>query len=175
MFQIKPHKEVLTSLKIPNTECIQFYSFNTFSTNSIDQHDSFKITNAPIYMEVDNIKSNFVYVSSFLNILKNQTKHLICMFIVYQMYTFINTKDLPMNLRMYLPIMVDLLMKCTVICDGIKIHYTDIIAELEKDIMFWNSEIGISSSSHFLCGTFSSVMSLFFQVIIFNLFYIIFN
>lgn len=87
------------------------------------------------------------------------------------MYTFINTKDLPMNLRMYLPIMVDLLMKSTVICDGIKIHHTDIIAELEKDIMFWNSEIGTSSSSHFLCGTFSSVISLFFQVIILHLFH----
>uniref|UniRef100_A0A2S2PA73 Presequence protease, mitochondrial n=1 Tax=Schizaphis graminum TaxID=13262 RepID=A0A2S2PA73_SCHGA len=139
--ETKPPKDLLTSLKIPNIECIQFYSFKTFSTNSINQHDLFKITNAPIYMEVDNIKSNFVY-----------------------MYTFINTKDLPMNLRMYLPIMVDLLMKSTVICDGIKIHHTDIIAELEKDIMCWNSEIGTSSSSHFLCGTFSSVISLFFQL-----------
>lgn len=82
------------------------------------------------------------------------------------MYTFIDTKDLPMNLKMYLPIMVDLLMKSTVNCDGITIHYTDIIAELEKDLMLWNAEIGTSSSSQFLCGTFSSVISLFFQVIL---------
>ena len=40
-----------------------------------------------------------------------------------------------MNLQMYLPIMVDLLMKSTVNYEGVKIHYTDIIAELEKDIM----------------------------------------
>lgn len=76
---------------------------------------------------------------------------------------------------MYLPIVTDLLMKSTVNCDGTKIHYTDIIAQLEKDVMSWNSEIGTSSSSHFLCGTFSSVISLFFQVIILNLFQIIFN
>lgn len=84
------------------------------------------------------------------------------------MYSFINTKDLPSNLQMYLPIMVDLLTENTIICDGIKIHYTDIIAELEKDIISWNSGIGSSSSSRFLCGTFSSVVSIFFQV---NIFY----
>lgn len=83
------------------------------------------------------------------------------------MYTFINTKDLSTDLRMYLPIMVDLLMESTVISDGIKIHYTDIIAELEKDIISWNTEIGTSSLSRFLCGTFSSIISLFFQVITF--------
>lgn len=81
------------------------------------------------------------------------------------MYTFINTKDLTSDLRMYLPIIVDLLMESTVICDGIKIHYTDIIAELEKDLIQWNSEIGLSSSSHFMCGTYSSVITLYFQVI----------
>lgn len=80
-----------------------------------------------------------------------------------------NTNNLPLNLRMYLPIMVDLLMESTVICDGVKIHYTDIIAELEKDIVSWNSEIGSTSSSRFLCGTFSSVISIFFQVTKVNL------
>jgi len=84
------------------------------------------------------------------------------------MHTFINTKDLPTELRLYLPIVVDLLMESTVICDGVKIHYTDIIAELEKDLIRWNCEIGLSSSSRFLCGTFSSVISLYFQVIIIN-------
>jgi len=85
------------------------------------------------------------------------------------MYTFINTKDLPMNLQMYLPIMNDLLIESTVICDGVKIHYTDIIAELEKDFIQWNSGIGLSSLSHFLCGTFSSVIVLYFQVNIYSL------
>lgn len=80
------------------------------------------------------------------------------------MYTFINTKDLSIDLRMYLPIIVDLLMESTVVSDGVKIHYTDIIAELEKDIIAWNAEIGKASLSRFLCGTFSSIISLFFQV-----------
>lgn len=85
-----------------------------------------------------------------------------------QMHTFINTKDLPTELRLYLPMVVDLLMESTVVCDGVKIHYTDIIAELEKDLIQWNCEIGLSSSSRFMCGTFSSVISLYFQVIITN-------
>lgn len=66
MFQITPPKELLTSVKIPSIESIQFYSFDTYSTNSLNQHNLFKITNAPIYMEVDNIKSNFVYVREFI-------------------------------------------------------------------------------------------------------------
>lgn len=70
MFQIKPPKKLLTSLNIPNIDSIQFFSYNTFATNSVDQHDLFKINNVPIYMEVDNIKSNFVYVSIFLVKLK---------------------------------------------------------------------------------------------------------
>lgn len=89
------------------------------------------------------------------------------------MFTFIDTKDLSLDLRMYLPIIVELLMESTVINDGVKIHYTDIIAELEKDIIKWNSEIGSSATSRFLCGTYSSVISLFFQVIKYIIFSIV--
>jgi len=70
VFQIKPPKELLRSLNIPDIDCIQFFSYSTFATNSIDQHDLFKINNAPIYMELDDVKSNFVYVSIFLVKLK---------------------------------------------------------------------------------------------------------
>lgn len=81
------------------------------------------------------------------------------------MDTFINTQQLPPHLRLYLPLMAELLMESTVIFDGVKIHYTNIIAELEKDVITWYSEIGSLSPNRFLCGTFSSVISLFFQVI----------
>lgn len=80
------------------------------------------------------------------------------------MYCSINTKDLPRNLQMYLPIVVDLLLESTINCDGIKIHYTDIIAELEKDVISLHSGIGFMPSSHFLCGSFSSVLMIYFQV-----------
>jgi len=69
---------------------------------------------------------------------------------------------------MYLPILVDLFLECTIVCDGIKIHYTDIIAEFEKDIISWNSGIGLSSQYRFLCGTFSSVVVIYFQVSTFH-------
>jgi len=68
MFQTKPPKELLTSLQIPNIECIQFYTYKTYSMNSLNQHDLFNITNAPIYMEAVDIKSNFVYVSDFIKL-----------------------------------------------------------------------------------------------------------
>lgn len=81
------------------------------------------------------------------------------------MHTFINTQHLPTHLRLYLPLMVELLMESTVVCDGVRIHHTDIIAELEKDIITWYTEVGSLSPNRFLCGTFSSVISMFFQVI----------
>ncbi|VVC45099.1 Peptidase M16, C-terminal,Metalloenzyme, LuxS/M16 peptidase-like,Peptidase M16, N-terminal [Cinara cedri] len=138
----KPSKEILTSIKIPNIECIKFYSYKTYSSISAEQHDLFKLTDAPILMEVDDIKTNFVY-----------------------MHTFINTKYLPTNLRLYLPLMVEIFMESTVVYEsGVRIHYTDIIAELEKDIITWYSEVGSLSPTRFLCGTFSSIISLFFQL-----------
>jgi len=70
VFQIKPPKELLRSLNIPDVDCIQFFSYSTFATNSIDQHDLFKINNAPIYMELDDVKCNYVHVSIFLVKLK---------------------------------------------------------------------------------------------------------
>lgn len=80
------------------------------------------------------------------------------------MNAFINTKDLPLNLRKYLPIVVDLIMESTVIRNDVKLDYMDVIAELEKDTVSWNSSVGIGSTSWFSCGTFSSVVLLSLNV-----------
>ncbi|XP_050435416.1 uncharacterized protein C05D11.1-like isoform X2 [Adelges cooleyi] len=136
-----PPKALLTSVKIPNINSIKFFSYDTYSTNSTLQHPSFLTTDVPLYVEADHVKSNFVY-----------------------MYTFINTKDLPLNLRMYLPLIVDLITESTVVRNGVQVHYTDIIAELEKDLVNWKSEVGLGSPSWFLCGTYSSVFTLFLQL-----------
>ncbi|XP_050528273.1 uncharacterized protein C05D11.1-like [Daktulosphaira vitifoliae] len=137
----KPPNEMLTSVKIPNVEFIQFLTYDTFSSNSINQHNLFKTSEVPLFVEIDNIKSNFVYMNAF-----------------------INTKDLALNLRKYLPIVVDLIMESTVIQNGVKLDYMDVIAELEKDTVSWNSSVGIGSTSWFSCGTFSSVVILSLNV-----------
>ncbi|XP_050536251.1 uncharacterized protein C05D11.1-like [Daktulosphaira vitifoliae] len=127
--------EILTSVTILNIELIQFLPYDTFSSNSINQHNLFKTSEVPLFVEIDNVKSNFVY-----------------------MKVFINTKDLELNLRKYLPIYLDLITECTVIRNGEKLDYADVIAELEKDAVSWSASVGIGSTSSFSCGTISSVV-----------------
>lgn len=56
---------MLTSVKIPSTESIQFHKIESFTTNSRETHPKFDVSQVPIYIHVDHIQSNFVYVSNF--------------------------------------------------------------------------------------------------------------
>jgi len=71
---------------------------------------------------------------------------------------------------MYLPVVVDLLLKSSVDNDSVTIHFTEIIAESKND----GSDID-TLYYKFLCGTVSSIISIVYQVIILYLFQIIFN
>lgn len=66
--QKKPPEALLKLNKILNVECLEFYAHKTFTRNSLNQHDLFKITNAPICMDVMDIKSHCVYVSDFIKL-----------------------------------------------------------------------------------------------------------
>ncbi|XP_050535489.1 uncharacterized protein C05D11.1-like isoform X4 [Daktulosphaira vitifoliae] len=127
--------EIFTSFKIPNVEFGQLLTHDSFSSNSLNQHNLFKTSEVPLFVEIDNVKSNFIYLRAF-----------------------INTKDLPLNLRKYLPIFLDLIMNSPVILTGE--NYTNLHAELENDVVSWKASIGIESTSSFSCGYFSSVVLL---------------
>ncbi|XP_050536252.1 uncharacterized protein C05D11.1-like [Daktulosphaira vitifoliae] len=137
----KTPSEIFTSVKIPSVELIQFLSYDTFSSNSINQHNLFKTSDVPLFVEIDNIKSNFVY-----------------------MRVFINTKDLELNLKKYLPIYLNLIMESNVIRNGVKLDHTDVIAELEKEAVTWSTCVGIGSTSSFCCGTIFSVVAFIITV-----------
>ncbi|XP_050540397.1 uncharacterized protein C05D11.1-like [Daktulosphaira vitifoliae] len=128
----KPPSEMLTSIKIPNVDLIQFLTHDTFSSNSIYQHNLFKTSEVPLFVEIDNVKSNFV-----------------------NMRVLINTKDLALNLRKYLPTFLDLIINSPSIRRD-KI-YTNVNAKLDKDIIHKQASIGICSKS-FTFGYFSSVI-----------------
>ncbi|XP_050537014.1 uncharacterized protein C05D11.1-like isoform X2 [Daktulosphaira vitifoliae] len=125
----KPPNEMYTSFKIPNVEFAQFLTHDSFSSNSLNQHNLFKTSEVPLFVEIDNVKSNFIY-----------------------MRAFINTKDLPLNLRKYLPIFLDLIMNSPVI------QTDENYAKLENDVVSWKASIGIESTSSFSCDHFSSVV-----------------
>jgi len=77
---------------------------------------------------------------------------------------FINTKDLSLKLRMYLPILVDLLHDHALVSDSVENDNTKIIAKLKANFIQWNFKLGFSLSSQILCGKLSSVISLFIKV-----------
>ncbi|XP_050535492.1 uncharacterized protein C05D11.1-like isoform X7 [Daktulosphaira vitifoliae] len=128
----KTPSEMITSIKIPNVEFIQFLTCDTFSSNSINQHNLFKTSEVPLFVDIDNIKSNFVYLKAL-----------------------INTKNLALNLRKYLPTFLDLIINSPSIRRD-KI-YTNVNAKLDKDIIHKQASIGICSKS-FTFGYFSSVI-----------------
>ncbi|XP_050536248.1 uncharacterized protein C05D11.1-like [Daktulosphaira vitifoliae] len=138
----KPPNEILTSVKIPNVELIQFLTPDTSSSNSINQYNLFKTSEVPLFVEIDNVKSNFVYMN-----------------------VIINTKDLALNLRKYLPIYLDLITESTVIRNGTKLEYADVIAELKKDVVSYSASVGIYSTSPFSNGFISSAVLLTISVV----------
>ncbi|XP_050535501.1 uncharacterized protein LOC126902366 [Daktulosphaira vitifoliae] len=127
---------MLTSIKIPNVELIQFLIRDTFSSNSINQHKLFNTSEVPLFVEIDNVKSNFVYIRAFFN-----------------------TKDMALHLRKYLPVFLGSITNSTIIRNGVEIDYI----ELEKDILQKQASIGISSGT-FTFGYFSSVINMSVKV-----------
>ncbi|XP_050532841.1 uncharacterized protein C05D11.1-like [Daktulosphaira vitifoliae] len=135
-YEKKPPSEMYTSVKIPDVTLINCLTYDTFSSNSINQHNLFKTSEVPLFVEINNIKSNFIYLRAF-----------------------INTKDLALNLRKYLLIYLDLITESSVIRNGIQLDYT----ELRKDILLTKASIGIGSR-YFSFGYFTSVILLTLKI-----------
>lgn len=69
MMQIPPPSTMLTAVKIPSIDSIQFHRIQSFTTHSEQQHPKFATSQVPVYMQVDHIRSNFVYVSLLVDII----------------------------------------------------------------------------------------------------------
>jgi hypothetical protein len=57
---------MLTSVPIPSTLSINFHPVECFTTDSAEQHSKFDLSQVPVQMHLDNVHTNFVYVSSVL-------------------------------------------------------------------------------------------------------------
>lgn len=61
--EIPPPVELLTKLPIPDTSKICFHSIKSFSSDD-ECKGRLDFSKAPVYMYVDDLKTNFVYVSN---------------------------------------------------------------------------------------------------------------
>lgn len=60
---IPPPDEMLTKLPIPNLTNINFHSINSYKTDDEKSCEKCDLKKAPLYMYLDDLKTNFVYVS----------------------------------------------------------------------------------------------------------------
>lgn len=62
MNEISPPEELLTKLPIPDVNKICFHSIKSYTTDSHND-SNINFSEAPVYMYIDDLKTNFVYVS----------------------------------------------------------------------------------------------------------------
>ena len=75
-----------------------------------------------------------------------------------------DTLQVPINLRCYIPLFLESILACPVSRDGKLIQYEEAVAELETDTVAITTGIGFENSLRFSCGPFSQVANLMLQV-----------
>uniref|UniRef100_A0A1B6DB00 Peptidase M16C associated domain-containing protein n=1 Tax=Clastoptera arizonana TaxID=38151 RepID=A0A1B6DB00_9HEMI len=139
--EVAPPEHILTSIKIPSIDSINFHPIKTYTTDSEEQHDQFDASKAPVYMQVDHILTNFVY-----------------------MFVLMDTNDVSNALRPYLLLLFESLLESPIERDGKIIPYEEVVAQLEADTVAAVTRIGLESSSRFHCGPYSQTASLMLQL-----------
>ena len=80
------------------------------------------------------------------------------------MFVTMDTSNVPINLRPYLPLLLESILVCPVNRDGKLISYENVVAELETDTVEVTSGVGLEYGARFSCGDFSHAANLMLQV-----------
>lgn len=134
----EPPLKMLTSLPIPSTKKIIFHQFDVIRKSNCKKID---LTQFPFYIEVYDLKSNFVYVT----------------------VTF-DTSKIPLELKGYLLLFLDLILESPVQTKTELLPYEAVVAALEEEIISYETSLGLQSLSRFGCGPFSSSATYHMQV-----------
>nr|XP_042906689.1 uncharacterized protein C05D11.1 isoform X2 [Parasteatoda tepidariorum] len=136
--EILPPKEVLNSITVPSVKSIKLHPLkricNIVETESCGL--DFPIKKMPCRFQLDAINTNFIRV-----------------------YVMMDTNDLPQDLRLYLPLFVELLDECPIKRNGEIIPYQDVVTELEKDTISISANLGFNYQ-RFFCGTYAQLICL---------------
>ncbi|KAL7287806.1 hypothetical protein TKK_0018181 [Trichogramma kaykai] len=132
--------EIISSVPIPDTESIKFHQLTSYVTNG-EQHPKFNVDKLPFFTYLDNINTNFVY-----------------------MFVVMDTSDITLEKKPYLPVLLESLLESPVLRDGVLIPYETIVSELEMDTIAVSTRLGVEESSRFSCGSYSQSAILVLQV-----------
>lgn len=134
-----PPLEMLTSLAIPSTDSIKFHNFEIIKKT--DKSQKIDLSQIPFFIESYNIKTNFVYVTAAFN-----------------------TSSVPLELRRYLLLFLDLILESPVQTKEGLLPYETVVSALEQDFISYESSLGLQSPSRFGCGPFSNSATFHMQV-----------
>jgi len=61
--QVPPPDDLVTTVKIPSPDSITYHQMKRF-VKGVNSHPNLPLENVPVYIQVDDVHSNFVYVSN---------------------------------------------------------------------------------------------------------------
>ncbi|KAG5670312.1 hypothetical protein PVAND_000588 [Polypedilum vanderplanki] len=134
-----PPQEMLTAIKVPSTKSIVFHEFDVIRKQ--DKSEKIDLSDFPFYIEVYDLKSNFVYVTIGFD-----------------------TSKIPVELRSYLLLFLDLILESPVQTEKELLPYEAVVAALEEEIISYETSLGLQSTSRFGCGPFSNSATFHMQV-----------
>lgn len=135
----EPPIEMLTSVAIPNIDSIKFHNIKRYRTDS-EQDKPLDLSKTSLFTYFDDLKTSFVYL-----------------------YALLDTSNVPSNLRIYLPLLLESLLELPVDRNGVVVPYEQIVAELNDDTVCSGTSIGLGSGGLFTCGSYSQTATISLQ------------
>lgn len=81
------------------------------------------------------------------------------------MFVLMDTAGVPLELRPYLPLLLESLLELPVKRGAVLVPYEEVVAQLETDTITASTGIGLEAISRFQCGPYSHTASLMLQVV----------
>ncbi|XP_073987977.1 uncharacterized protein C05D11.1-like [Rhodnius prolixus] len=138
---VPPPDDMLTSVPIPAADCIHFHTISGTSTDSSQKDTRFNIDSVPLYMHLDHLNTNFVY-----------------------MFVLLDTSSVPSYLRPYLLLLLNSVLESPIRRGSEVISHEEVVNELEQDTIASAARVGPNSYSRFNCGPFSTTACLLLQL-----------
>ncbi|XP_064481278.1 uncharacterized protein C05D11.1-like [Ornithodoros turicata] len=140
--EVDPPKEMIQAVVVPKLSSISYHtvirSCNEINPNAIPQFD---LSGLPFRFELDNIKTNFVSITIIMN-----------------------TSDLTADLRLYVPLFLELLLESAVVTKQGKLSHDVVVHQLEADTVHVGTALGFENGQRFFSGSHAQCVVLFMLV-----------
>ncbi|XP_055378206.1 uncharacterized protein C05D11.1-like [Condylostylus longicornis] len=138
--EIPPPPEMLTHVPVPSIDGINFHELKIYKASNTESISCFNFSDIPVYSEVYDINTNFIYITITMN-----------------------TSGLEPKYRSYLLLLLEMLLESPVRRNGTLIPYEEVVAALERDTIDSSTTLGLEGCG-FSVGVFSHVATLSIQV-----------